>query len=122
MNKNPVKLAITIPAYNEEATVGSVIREIPRKIEGIDKVEVIVINDGSRDRTVEVAKEAGADHIVQFPMNKGLAIAFKEGLNAAIERGADIIVNIDADGQYNALEIPELIAPILDGKAEIANL
>ncbi|MDO8726686.1 MAG: glycosyltransferase family 2 protein [Candidatus Methanoperedens sp.] len=113
MNKNPLKLAITIPAYNEEATISRVIREIPRKIDGIDKVEVIVISDGSRDRTVEVAKEAGADHIVQFPMNKGLAIAFKEGLNAAIESGADIIVNIDADGQYNALEIPELIAPIL---------
>jgi glycosyltransferase involved in cell wall biosynthesis len=80
---------------------------------------VIVINDGSRDRTVEVAKEAGADKIVQFPTNKGLAIAFKEGLNAAIDNGADIIVNIDADGQYNALEIPKLIAPILEGKAEI---
>ena len=93
MNKNPLKLAITIPAYNEEATIGSVISEIPQKIEGIDKVEVIVINDGSRDRTAEVAKEAGADKIVQFPMNKGLAIAFKEGLNAAIESGAYLIVN-----------------------------
>ena len=88
MNKNPVKLAITNPAYNEEATIGNVIREIPRKIEGIDKVEVIIINDGSRDRIVEMATEAGADKIVQSPTNKGLAIAFKEGLNAAIESGA----------------------------------
>ncbi|MDO8726602.1 MAG: glycosyltransferase [Candidatus Methanoperedens sp.] len=88
MNKNPLKLAITIPAYNEEATIGNVIREIPRTIEGIDKVEVIVINDGSRDRTVEAATEAGADPIVQFPTNKGL--------NAATDCGADIIVNIEA--------------------------
>lgn len=119
MNKKPAKLSITIPAYNEEASIVKVIREIPRKIEGIGEVEVIVINDGSKDMTNEVAKEAGADKIVQFPANKGLAIAFKEGLNAAIEGNADIIVNIDADGQYNALEIPKLIKPILDGKAEM---
>lgn len=118
-NKKQVKLAITIPAYNEEESISKVIKEIPKKIEGIDEVEVIVINDGSKDRTSEAAKEAGADKIIQFPSNKGLAIAFKEGLNAATDGGADIIVNIDADGQYNALEIPELIKPILDGKAEI---
>lgn len=119
MNNLSVKLVITIPAYNEEDSIGRVIREIPGKIEGIDEIEVIVINDGSKDRTSEAAKEAGADKIIQFPSNKGLAIAFKEGMNAAIDSGADIIVNIDADGQYNALEIPKLIKPILDGKAEI---
>lgn len=118
-NKKPLKLIITIPAYNEEDTIASVIHEIPRNIEGIDKVEIIVINDGSKDRTVEVAQEAGADRFVEFTTNKGLAVAFKEGFNAAIDSGADIIVNIDADGQYNALEIPKLIAPILEGKAEI---
>jgi len=118
-NKKPVKLAITIPAYNEENSIEKVIHEIPGIIEGIDEIEVIVINDGSKDRTSEVAERAGAAKIIDFPSNKGLAIAFKEGLNAAIDSGADIIVNIDADGQYNALEIPKLIKPILDGKAEI---
>lgn len=117
--KIKAKLVITIPAYNEEATIGNVIREIPRNIEGIDTVEVLVINDGSGDRTAQVAKEAGADTIVQLASNKGLAMAFKEGLNAAIDCGADIIVNIDADGQYNPLEIPMLVAPILEGKAEM---
>ncbi|VVB89279.1 UDP-N-acetylglucosamine--dolichyl-phosphate N-acetylglucosaminyltransferase [uncultured archaeon] len=119
LEKKPVKLAITIPAYNEEHSLEKVIREIPGIIEGIDEIEVIVINDGSNDRTSEVAERAGAAKIIEFPSNKGLAIAFKEGLNAALDSGADIIVNIDADGQYNALEIPKLIKPILDGKAEI---
>ena len=117
--EKPIKIAITIPAYNEEDCIGKVISEIPRKIEGIDEIEIIVINDGSKDRTVEVAKEAGANTIVHFSKNKGLAMAFKEGLNAAIDSGADIIVNIDADGQYNATEIQKLIKPILDGKAEM---
>jgi glycosyltransferase involved in cell wall biosynthesis len=119
IEKKPVKLAITIPAYNEEKCIGKVIREIPGMMEGIDEIEIIVINDGSSDRTSEAAEEAGANRIINFPANKGLAIAFKEGLNAAIDSGADIIVNIDADGQYNALEIPKLIKPILNGKAEI---
>jgi glycosyltransferase involved in cell wall biosynthesis len=119
LSKRSVKLAITIPAYNEEKSIGKVIREIPRKIEGIDEIEVIVINDGSTDRTSDVAKEAGADRIIQFTSNKGLAIAFKEGLNAAIDSGADMIVNTDADGQYNGLEIPKLIKPLLEGKADI---
>lgn len=113
------KLAVTIPAYNEAGSIARVIHEIPRKIEGIDEVEVIVVDDGSTDGTHVVAKEAGADKIIKFPSNKGLAIAFKVGLNTATDNGADIIVNIDADGQYNALEIPRLIKPILEGKAEI---
>ncbi len=119
IEKKPIKLAITIPAYNEEKCISKVIREIPGMMEGIDEIEIIVINDGSSDRTSEAAEEAGANRIINFPTNKGLAIAFKEGLNAAIDSGADIIVNIDADGQYNALEIPKLIKPILNGKAEI---
>lgn len=118
--KDKIKLAITIPALNEEDTIGDTIREIPRYIEGIDKVEIIVICDGSTDRTSEVAKEAGADIVINnSPSRKGLGIAFKDGLNAAIDNGADIIVNIDADGQYNALEIPKLIKPILEKKADI---
>lgn len=114
-----IKLIITIPAYNEEDTVGNVIREIPRKIEGIDKIEVIVISDGSTDNTVNIAKEAGADIIVEHTSRKGLGIVFRDGLNAAIDNGADIIINIDADGQYNPLEIPKLIKPILEKKADI---
>lgn len=119
LGKKPGKLAITIPAFNEENNIGKVLREIPGKIEGIDEIEIIVINDGSTDRTSAVAQELGVKKIINFPANKGLAIAFKEGLNAATDGGADIIVNIDADAQYNALEIPKLIKPILDGKAEI---
>jgi glycosyltransferase involved in cell wall biosynthesis len=119
LGKKRVLLAITIPAYNEENCIGKVIREIPEMIEGIDEINIIVINDGSSDRTSEAAEDAGATRIIEFPTNKGLAIAFKEGLNAAIDSGADIIVNIDADGQYNALEISKLIKPILEGKAEI---
>ena len=87
--KKPVKLAITIPAFNEENNIGKVLGEIPGKIEGIDEIEVIVINDGSTDRTTEVAEEMGVNKIIKFPMNKGLAIAFKEGLNAATDGRTD---------------------------------
>jgi glycosyltransferase involved in cell wall biosynthesis len=114
------KLVVMIPAYNEEKTIGSVIREIPRKVDGFDKVEVLVVNDGSTDNTVEEAKKAGADYIVSHKTNLGLANAFKTGLEIALKLGGDVIVNIDADGQYNADEIPELVKPILDGKADIA--
>jgi len=114
-----MKLIVTIPAYNEEKTIGRVIQEIPRKIDGIDKVEVLVINDGSIDKTAEVARKAGADYIITHKKNLGLAKAFKNGIETALALGADIIVNIDADGQYNAKEIPKLIKPILEGKADI---
>ncbi|MBO8183471.1 MAG: glycosyltransferase family 2 protein [Archaeoglobus sp.] len=109
-----------IPAYNEENTIGDVIREIPREVEGFDDVKVLVVNDGSTDNTVEVAKRAGADYIVSHKKNLGLGNAFKTGLENALRLGADVIVNIDADGQYNALEIPKLVKPILDEKADIA--
>jgi glycosyltransferase involved in cell wall biosynthesis len=114
-----MKLIITIPAYNEENTIDKVIREVPREIDGIDSVEVLVINDGSTDNTVPVANDAGADHIVTLKENQGLAFAFKTGLDTALRLGADIIVNTDADFQYNQQQIPDLIKPILDGRADI---
>ena len=114
-----MKLVVTIPAYNEEKNIARVIEEVPREIEGIDEVRILVVDDGSTDRTAEVAKQAGADRVVSFPTNRGLAIAFKEGLTTALNMGADVIVNIDADAQYNAQEIPKLIRPILDNRADI---
>lgn len=111
-----MKLVVMIPAYNEEETIGFVIKEIPRDC--CEQVEVLVINDGSNDNTVEAAKRAGADKIISFKRNKGLAPAFRAGLETALEMGADIIVNTDADGQYNGKEIPKLIKPIIDGKAD----
>ena len=97
-----MKIIITIPAYNEEETIGKVINEIPRRIDGIDRIEVLVINDGSIDNTVEVARKAGADKIISHKKNLGLGISFRDGLEEALKMGADIIVNIDADFQYNA--------------------
>lgn len=114
-----MKLIVIIPAYNEEDTVANVIREISRNILGVDKTEILVINDGSTDHTAEVAKEAGADRVVSHKKNMGLGITFKDGLEEALRMGADIIVNTDADGQYNGAEIPRLIEPILKGEADI---
>jgi len=113
-----MKLVVMIPSYNEEETIASVIREIPRSIPGVDTVEVLVINDGSTDRTVEEARRAGADTVISFKKNKGLAPGFRAGLETALSMGADIIVNTDADGQYDGGEIPKLIQPILDNKAD----
>lgn len=114
-----MKVIITIPAYNEEETIAGVIREIPRDIAPIDAVEILVINDGSTDTTVSEAEKAGADKIISFKQNRGLAQAFRTGLEIALGRNADIIVNIDADGQYNGREIPKLIEPILKDRADI---
>jgi glycosyltransferase involved in cell wall biosynthesis len=113
------KLIIQIPCYNEEATLGLTLAELPRDLPGVDEVEWLVINDGSRDRTVEVALAHGVDHIVSFAHNQGLAQAFMAGLEACLKAGADIIVNTDADNQYCAADIPRLIDPILAGQAEI---
>ena len=114
-----MKLIIQIPCYNEEATLGLALSELPRQIPGIDEIEWLIINDGSRDRTVEVAQACGVDHIVNFKANQGLAKGFMAGLEACLKAGADIIVNTDADNQYCAADIPKLIAPILSGEAEI---
>lgn len=110
-------LVVTIPAYNEEETIGDVIRGIPRDL--YDDVRVIVIDDGSRDNTVGEAKAAGADLIHRFKANRGLAQAFKKGIDLALEMGAEVIVNIDADGQYDPEEIPKLYTPIIEGKADV---
>lgn len=113
------KLIIQIPCYNEEATLGVALSALPREIPGVDVVEWLIIDDGSMDKTVEVAKAHGVDHIVRLPRHQGLASAFVAGLEASLRAGADLIVNVDADNQYCADDIPQLIAPILIGKADI---
>ncbi len=114
-----MKLIVTIPAYNEEKTIGNVIKEIPRNVDGVDEVEILVINDGSTDETVIVSKEAGADYIIDLKENKGLAFAFRTGLEEALKKGADLIVNTDGDFQYNQNQVKDLIKPILENKADI---
>ena len=115
-----MKLIVTIAAYNEEATIGQVIAEVPRYIVGVDAVEVLVVDDGSSDRTVEVALAAGADHVISHGRNRGLAAAFRTALREAVARGADLIVNTDADNHYDQSRIPDLLQPLLRGEAEIA--
>ncbi len=112
-------LVVMIPAYNEEASVGSVIKAVPREIGGTDKVKVLVIDDGSDDSTREAAKMAGADRVVGDGNNRGLGAAFRRGLRASLAMGADVIVNIDADGQYDGREIPALVSPVLKGEADL---
>lgn len=114
-----VKLIVQIPALNEEETLAEAIAAIPRVIAGVDTVEVMVIDDGSTDRTVEVAQQAGADHILRMSSHVGLARAFSAGLEEALALGADVIVNTDADNQYCADDIPALIAPVLARQAQI---
>ena len=114
-----MKLIIQIPCLNEEKTLPITIRDIPRYIPGVDEVEILIIDDGSSDRTVEVAKRLGVDHVISFPKNRGLAEAFKAGIDACLKLGADIIVNTDADNQYKGQDIPKLIQPILNGEYEM---
>jgi len=114
-----MKLIIQIPCFNEEATLGITYNDLPRYIDGIDEIEYMIINDGSRDKTVEVARELGFHHIVSFKQNKGLAYGFMAGLDACLHLGADIIVNTDADNQYYGADIEKLVRPILDNKADI---
>jgi glycosyltransferase involved in cell wall biosynthesis len=115
-----MKLFVQIPCLNEEHTLPRVIRDIPRSIPGVDEVQVLVIDDGSADRTVAVAHEAGADYVISRPRTEGLAKAFTLGIATCLDLGADIIVNTDGDHQYRGEDIPRLIAPILEGRADIA--
>src|SRR5918998_603212 len=114
-----MKLIIQIPCFNEEEQLPGTLADLPRELPGVDQVEWLVIDDGSTDRTVEVARRAGVDHIVRLTNRKGLAAGFQAGLDAALKLGADIIVNTDADNQYFAGDIERLIEPILAGRADM---
>ncbi|MBE5830256.1 MAG: glycosyltransferase family 2 protein [Butyrivibrio sp.] len=114
-----MKLIIQIPCFNEEETLRQTLDDLPRRIEGVDEIEYLVINDGSSDETTRVAKEWGVDYIVNFTQNKGLAKGFMAGIDVALENGADIIVNTDADNQYRGKDIPKLIEPIIKQEADI---
>src|SRR5262245_5856596 len=114
-----MKLIVQIPCLDEEATLPATIADLPRQVEGFDSVEVLVVDDGSTDRTVEVARELGVEHIVRLTNNKGLAAAFQAGLDASLKLGADVIVNTDADNQYRGADIARLVAPILGGEADM---
>jgi glycosyltransferase involved in cell wall biosynthesis len=115
-----VKLIIQVPCLNEEASLPAVLAELPRAVAGFDQVEWLVVDDGSTDRTVDVARSHGVDHLVRLTTNQGLATAFQAGLDAALKLGADVIVNTDADGQYGAADIPRLTEPVLARRADIA--
>ena len=114
-----MKLIIQIPCYNEADTLEIALNDLPKQIDGIDEIEYLIIDDGCKDNTVEVAKNWGVHHVVSFAQNKGLAKGFMAGLDACLRNGADIIVNTDADNQYCADDIPKLIKPILDHEADI---
>jgi len=119
VRRGPVKLIVQIPCYNEEETLPRVLADIPREIEGVDIIEVQVIDDGSTDQTVEVAHAHGVDHIIRNKSNKGLARTFQAGINNAIAEGADIIVNTDGDHQYPGRYIADLVRPIIEGRADV---
>lgn len=114
-----MKLVIQIPCYNEEATLPQTLRDLPQHIEGIDEIEVLIVDDGSQDNTVAAARELGVQHIVQHGHNRKLAAAFVTGLEASLQVGADIIVNTDADNQYCGEDIALLVRPIVNGSADI---
>jgi glycosyltransferase involved in cell wall biosynthesis len=114
-----MKLIIQIPCLNEEEALPVTVRDLPRKVDGFDTVEWLVIDDGSTDRTVAVARELGVDHIVRLTNNKGLANGFQAGMDACLKLGADVIVNTDADNQYDGRDIPKLVAPIVAGNADM---
>lgn len=114
-----MKLIIQIPCYNEESTLPQVVRDLPKHIQGVDVIELQVVDDGSTDRTVEIARELGVHHIVSFKKNRGLAAAFRAGMENALKEQADILVNTDGDNQYCGQDIPKLVAPILAGEADL---
>jgi glycosyltransferase involved in cell wall biosynthesis len=113
------KLIIQIPCYNEQETLPVTLADLPREVAGFGQVEIMVIDDGSDDRTAEIARELGVDHVVQLPRHQGLSRAFVAGLEAGVSAGADVIVNTDADNQYSATDIPRLVEPILENRAEM---
>ena len=114
-----MKLIIQIPCYNEAETLEIELNDLPKHIDGIDEIEYLIINDGSKDNTVEVARNWGVHYVVNFKQNKGLAKGFMAGIDACLRNGADIIVNTDADNQYVGEDIAKLVQPILDGKADM---
>ena len=114
-----MKLIIQIPCLNEAETLAIALAELPREVEGFSTVEWLIIDDGSTDNTAEIARQNGVHHVVRHPVNRGLAEAFMTGINACLKLGADVIVNTDADNQYNGADIPKLTAPVLAGNAEI---
>jgi glycosyltransferase involved in cell wall biosynthesis len=116
-----MRLVVNLPALNEEEKLGQTIKKIPRVIEGIGEVCVQVIDDGSQDRTIEVAKAAGADFVYSNGVNRGIGKTFRHAVERALENNADIMVNIDADGQFNPLDIEKLVRPILDGRADLVS-
>src|SRR3712207_3498365 len=114
-----MKLIIQIPCFDEEKTLPATLGDLPREVAGFDTVEWLIIDDGSGDRTVEVARAHGVDHVVRLTNNKGLAYAFQAGLDACLKLGADVVVNTDGDNQYNAADIPLLVGPVLAGDADM---
>ncbi|MHB1393071.1 MAG: glycosyltransferase family 2 protein [Clostridia bacterium] len=114
-----MKLIIQIPCYNEENTLPITYNDLPKSIIGVDEIEYLIINDGSHDKTIEVAKALGIHHIINFPNNRGLAKGFMAGIDACLRLGADIIVNTDGDNQYKGQDIAKLVKPILQGRAEM---
>ncbi len=114
-----MKLIIQIPCYNEEETLPQTLQDLPRELPGVDRVEWLVIDDGSTDGTSHVAQSLGVEHIIRLPCNQGLAAAFSTGLDASLRLGADIIVNTDADNQYRGEDVERLVRPILEGQADI---
>ena len=119
IGRRPVKLIIQIPCLNEEDQLPATLAELPRQVPGIDIVEWLIIDDGSTDRTIEVALAHGIDHVVRLPQNRGLAAGFQAGIDASLKLGADVIVNTDADNQYVGADIVKLVKPVLDGHADL---